>query len=537
MLSLFSSQPEEQYLEQTALLHRKQFGQYFTPFPIAQLMARWVTDNPFCKTILDPAVGLAVFFRAILQNNKPSYHFVGYDLDPTLLEQSRHLLQSFPISLVLHPEDYLSSSWSQCYDAILCNPPYLKFHHYLKRLQLLKLVQEQLQLQLSGLTNLYSLFLIKSISQLNPYGRAAYLVPSEFLNANFGHPIKEYLLQSQTLRYVLLFDFRTAVFENVITTSCILLFAKEAQKHSVQFISLRSLEELKDIEKGLGLYPQKHPQSKIFAFSSLQSRLKWRHYYQVPFSTVKNRLVPLSYYGKVSRGIATGANDYFLFNKSKQKEYQIPSNDLLPCISKSASCVSPFFTPKHFEELAQKDKNVYLFQATSLLNQKIIKYIELGESLGVSGKYLTRHRVPWYRQETRSIAPIWVAPFSRGRLKWIRNETQTIHLTTFHGFYPKNLEGTQLDILFAYLLTEVGQTILRENRREYGKGLEKFEPNDLNEAQVFSIETLSSDLQETILALYQQYREKMIHRSLKAKSTVLSEELVQLNDIFFKLLQ
>ena len=74
--------------------------------------------------------------------------------------------------------------------------------------------------------------------------------------------------------------------------------------------------------------------------------------------------------------------------------------------------------------------------------------------------------------------------FSRGGYKIIRNESNVLNLTCFHGFYP-NLYGTQyLDRLFLYLNSSIGRQILSLSARRYGDGLSKFEPNDLNAALV-----------------------------------------------------
>ena len=51
---------ESKYIDETPLNHRKDYGQFFTPTPVARLMAKWVMKgNP--ETILDPAFGLGVF--------------------------------------------------------------------------------------------------------------------------------------------------------------------------------------------------------------------------------------------------------------------------------------------------------------------------------------------------------------------------------------------------------------------------------------------------------------------------------------------
>ena len=74
------------------------------------------------------------------------------------------------------------------------------------------------------------------------------------------------------------------------------------------------------------------------------------------------------------RGIATGANEYFTFNQSKAKQYDINEKFLLPCITKSVDVNGVFFTKENFKELKQLNKNIFLFNATEQ-NEALSKYI------------------------------------------------------------------------------------------------------------------------------------------------------------------
>ena len=66
----------------------------------------------------------------------------------------------------------------------------------------------------------------------------------------------------------------------------------------------------------------------------------------------------------------------------------------------------------------------------------------------------------------------------------MRNMSRALNLTCFHGFRP-NLHGLKyIDNLFLYLCSATGREIVSLSSRRYGDGLDKFEPNDLNAAQV-----------------------------------------------------
>ena len=201
---IFSDKPEIEYSSLVSYEERKKIGQFFTPFQIAEFMAEWIISNEKCKTILDPAVGLGVFFRAIAsKKGYENYRFLGYDIDEYILDDARRIFNNIPdIKINLNKMDYLFNDWMNQYDGIICNPPYLKFHDYESK-KILSIFEKKLKMKLTGFTNIYTMFFLKSMNQLSGGGRAAYIVPSEFLNADYGKKVKEYLIKSEKLRFII----------------------------------------------------------------------------------------------------------------------------------------------------------------------------------------------------------------------------------------------------------------------------------------------------------------------------------------------
>ena len=48
------------YIEETSIEYRKQYGQFFTPKHVAELMTNWIIKSK-PKSVLDPAFGLGIF--------------------------------------------------------------------------------------------------------------------------------------------------------------------------------------------------------------------------------------------------------------------------------------------------------------------------------------------------------------------------------------------------------------------------------------------------------------------------------------------
>jgi len=514
---------EKKYTNKTSLTHRKEFAQFFTPQPIANLMSDWLLGNKSLKTVLEPAFGLGIFSRTLLSKHD-KLKIKGFDIDETILNEARTYFESHK-NVSLNLEDYMYNDWKNKYDGIICNPPYLKFHDYDNK-QILQEVENNLKFKFNGFTNLYTLFLLKSIYQLKKDGRAAYIIPSEFLNSDYGKLVKEYLLKTKTLRHLFVIDFKENVFDDAMTTASILLLANDKNNSEINISTIDSKSDLQLIDTFIKSYPEEKGEFN-FKLNDLDPKIKWRKYYQLQNSINYKNLVPFSSYAKVVRGIATGANDYFTFKESKAKEFSIPKENLLPCICKAKDVKSNFFTESDYKNLVKNNELAYLFDGQNSNNKNVLDYIEKGVKEEVNEKYLTKSRKPWYSLENRPPAPIWVSVFNRNGVKFIRNEAKISNLTTFHCVYPTNsnlFSKVTVDLLFAYLLTDVAKEIFSDNRREYGNGLKKFEPNDLNKSKMLDLSTLSESQVDRILDLYSKFKKSKDEKIISGIDEILRLE-------------
>ena len=354
---------------------------------------------------------------------------------------------------------------------------------------------------------------------MNKGGKAAFIIPSEFLNSDYGTHVKQYLIKSNALKHIIIFDFKENIFDDALTTSAILLLSKDDNSASVGFTSIENRQQFEDIKKQVKSDEVKLS-SKTINTKELDPNVKWRAYYQKQLSKKYKNLIPFKNIGKVVRGIATGANNYFTFNKEKAKKLNIPNSSLLPCITKSKDVNTPFFTTERFKELVNANVNIFLFNAgKNPTDNNVLDYIKFGEEEGVNKKFLTSRRTPWFINENRPPSPIWVSVFNRNNVKFIRNEAKISNLTTFHCIYLKSdlFSKIDVDLLFAYLLTDIAKEIFSDNRREYGDGLKKFEPNDLNNGLMLDLSHLTDEEKGEIKILYHAYRKSIIeHKENKS---------------------
>ena len=107
-------------------------------------------------------------------------------------------------------------------------------------------------------------------------------------------------------------------------------------------------------------------------------------------------LLPLSYYGTFTRGIATGANSFFSLSLSRYKRLGLPRSALKHCITKSAR-LNQTFNSKDIQRMEKSDSNIFILDVKNTYDKSIKKYILYGEREGFHLRYLTSKRNPWYR--------------------------------------------------------------------------------------------------------------------------------------------
>lgn len=465
---------EAEYTKNTPISHRKDYGQFFTPRPISRLLAQWVLrDDP--EMILDPAFGLGVFYDEIIKL-KPNNHikFVGYEIDKKIVSYLNGYYNK--PNYTLYNSDYLKAEPKE-FDAIICNPPYMRFQKFLNRHDVLPIIEKQIGKKLVGYSNISSVFLVKALNELKKNGNLAFIMPFEFFNTGYGKEIKRSLLNNFLLKQIIIFSNEKEIFPDANTTVCVLLCKNNRTESPIKITKIKSrdnLEQISDISK---FY------QKMINPSDLPFNKKWTPILTSLFSEniIPAGFIKLSLYGSFTRGIATGANDFFALTKEKIFKLGLDDKYICKCITKSSQIRKSVFTSNDFKELFNLNKPVYCLNITNNPSKEALKYISEGESYGYHERYLTKIRNPWYKIERRKPSPILFGVFSRGRLKAIRNLTDAISFTCFHCFYP-NMFGTSLiNKLFVYFLSDIGQEIIKSNKRSYGDSLDKFEPGDLNE--------------------------------------------------------
>ncbi len=231
--------------------HKKRNGQYLTPIPVADYMARLFQPKGKDVRLLDPGAGSGVLTCAVgecLATGKRKLcrlYAEVYETDPdlaALLEESlaylRHWLSSQGIGFeaAIEKTDFLmaysgllnetfgknsmlfkTEDRSARFDVAISNPPYFKIPKSDPRAISASAV-------IHGQPNIYALFMAASASALKPGGQFVFITPRSYTSGPYFRLFRERFFGLMKPHAVHVFDSRTDAFkrddilqENVIT--------------------------------------------------------------------------------------------------------------------------------------------------------------------------------------------------------------------------------------------------------------------------------------------------------------------------------
>jgi adenine-specific DNA-methyltransferase len=504
-VGLIGDNPEAEYLASVDSDHRKALGQFFTPPDIAGIMADWISG---CRpsTILDPAVGAGVLLLEAHRRN-PRARLVGIEIDENPARYARERLQPSD-RFEIRVEDFLRSKDVESFDAITCNPPYVR-HHRLKYEEDVYRAASAVMPRVSRMANLYVLFVAAIWKRLNPGGRASILIPADWLNANYGVALKKFLIESESVRRILYFTNDFDLFADALTTAVLLMLEKTPCTSDTEVVAVSHASRDDLVSLGKEIVPRFPGSSALqIDLRDLDVNDKWDRALRGTRLNRPNTWIPLKALGKTKRGIATGANKYFHLSNSDLLTHSLSKERTRPCVGKSSDVVGLIFGEDDVNKLSTTTRFFLLDLDDSVREDRA--YLQEGLRQGLSDRYLTANRKRWWHQEQRDPAPCWVGVFGRDGIKFVRNRTTTMNLTCFHCLYVSDLDEAQLDAMCALLNSSHVQRINESSERAYGGGLRKVEPRDLLQMSLPDVRLLSRDalsyLGEALIAADQLLR-------------------------------
>lgn len=463
----------------------KILGQYFTPDKLTNDIVS--ATRHFYKrdalSVLEPAFGEGAFYDALTKAKVFFDEFYGIEIDNSLA--LNRAIENAHIDYA----DFTDKLPQKQYDLILTNPPYTR-HQLIPKNQKKRMasqIREELGITINQLSGLHSYFVLLADKWLKEDGIAVWLLPSEFLDVNYGKELKNYLTENVQLLQIHIYDTESSsLFKSATVSSCVVVYRKKKPKTSGNILftyghSMKMPDARKSVERKV-----------------LSPNLKWTKLFTQSTDTKKDN-GKLSDYFFIKRGIATGYNDYFILSQEEIERRNLPYECFTPILVNQRD-IDCRIMENDSNGLPITKKCKYVLNTDLSLTEisskfpTLYEYLQYGEKLGVKQRYLVKKRRIWYKQEMRTPAPYYCTYIARNEngsfFNFILNKSNLIVTNNFLMLYPKPLLSSALEQgsitlndVYTALLEIDAETFLRESR-QYATGMSKLEPSELGNVAI-----------------------------------------------------
>lgn len=496
-------------------------GGYYTPKKIAEFLSKWAIHSDTQK-ILEPSCGDGNFVEAAIlrfkelgiHGNKLKGRIKAIELieEESLKAKMRAKLLGVNSTTVVNSDffQYLNSNGVDRYDAVLGNPPFIRYQNFPEEHRTLAItMMQELGLHPNKLTNIWVPFLVVSASLLKPNGRLAMVIPAELFQVKYAEETRVFL--SNFFERITIITFKKLVFKGIQQEIVLLLCEKQIEKNKgIRVIECEKLEDLDGIDfktiNGSNVKPIDH------------STEKWTKYFlsEIEINLMKrlkndDRILSCGDLFGIDVGLVTGINEFFMMSEDQVKEWGL-KNYTIPVVSKSNQLKGVTFSKADYKTNSKAQQAVHLFippnEDFKNLPTVCKKYIKYGESQDFHKGYKCRIRKRWY------ITPSLWSPdgFALRQVgdypKLVLNKTGAASTDTVHRVKFK--EGVDQRLVAIGFLNSLTFAFSEITGRSYGGGVMTFEPSEIEEIRIPILKKITVNFNEIDKLIRKREIEKVL---------------------------
>ena len=445
---------------------RRRIGQFFTDQSIITPMVDWVVEKS-PQRVIDAGCGSGRF-SIVIAGAESVGVIESIDADPiaTLICRANLAVIGPAAEVRVRNEDFLAAEIDTITGttAFIGNPPYIRHHALSKETKAhAQLVGKAAGQSVSGQAGLHALFVLKATKESQPGDIGSFITSSEWLDTVYGRAVRNALSNGMGLTRLDMIDTRSAVFDDAMSSGVIFSW-QVAYDGDVKVRHITSRDQIRTLDGG-----------RPIKRNVVQGADRWSDLTEDKVKTAAAGSVRLGSVARVHRGIATGANSFFLMTPEQARERGL-DGWTVPCLTRALQVIH-----SGGEITPEMATHVLLDLPAELPDDAAVaEYVAYGESLGIHDRYICSHRPKWWRiGETR--IPDIVATYMARRPPHFALNTPGLKTTNnIHGIHLRADVGCDAGELVEALNAAASSA---RGRTYYG-GLTKIEPREMERIPV-----------------------------------------------------
>lgn len=346
---------------------KKLNGAFFTPSFIVDFIINQISPNINHKNI-DPSCGCGAFLlglldyytknfnkpiKEIIQSNIFGADILDYNVKRTKILLTIYALQKNEIiddaDFNLYNRDSLHGSWTEQFDNVIGNPPYVRFQDLSEvnrnRLTKWKTIQ-------NGSFNLYFAFFELGYSLLKENGNLGYITPNNYFTSIAAESLRKYFHDNKCVKRIV--DFKHKKIFNAQTYTAI-TFLSKTKNEIIYYDKIKDLQTSESFLKKTNSSPNE--------ISKLNFK-KWRLLNCDEQNNIKNIEtigIPISKLFNISVGIATLKDDLYFIDSKREDEnyyYKTINNNIFAIEKKITKEIYKISDFKRQNDLKNNDRRI-----------------------------------------------------------------------------------------------------------------------------------------------------------------------------------
>lgn len=446
--------------------------------------------------VLEPSCGEAAFLLPaarrlqVLGASKKSIadQLAGGDIHADSIAEADRLLGSEGYCARLDVGDFFQREAVACADAVIGNPPYVRYQQFNGATRAASLEAALRQgVRLNQLASSWAAFTVHASAFLRPEGRLALVIPAELLSVKYAAQVRRFLLDRfASVRLVL---FETLVFPGVLEDVVLLLAEGTGGAQSFEVFQARSAKDLARTIPAQWL-PFKPNGDEKWTGALLPSDAL-RLYDELASG---RDFESMAGWGGTYLGAVTGNNDFFSLTKADMDRVGLVHSEVTRISPPGAKHLHGLtFSTHAWNLMAESGERCYLFTPGANPSKAARKYIAHGESLRVHEAYKCRIRDPWWMVPMVERPDLLLPYMNHERPRLVRNAAGVQVLNSLYGVKLKQerrrIGQEVLPIAMLNSLSLLGAEIVG---RSYGGGMLKHEPTEAGRLPVPTIDVLTA---------------------------------------------
>ncbi len=463
---------------------------------MCHFLAQWAirsTDD----SVLEPSCGEAAFLMASGERlaalgstpQQVAHGLHGVEMHAGSALAAGALLRDAGWASEIRTADFFDCPAEPTYDAVIGNPPYIRYQHFAgeARSKALRATLAQ-GVRVSGLASAWAPFVVHAAAFLKPTGRLGLVLPAELLSVNYAAEIRRYLLNR--FASVRLVTFEDRVFPGVLEEVVLLLAEGQGPAPCFEVYQARGLSDLEHPDRSAWTWYRPDAHGKWTpALVQSEAMEVYREACDGP------HFEALADWGETYLGAVTGNNAYFTMSAEKAAAHGLSARDLRPISPPGSKHLRGLtFASAAWKALRDQGDACFLFAPDpEHPSTAARRYIAQGEKHGVHATYKCRMRRPWWRVPLVEKPDLLLTYMDHARPRLTANTAGIDILNSLYGVRlvsgRRRLGQRLLPLAAINSLTLLGAEIVG---RSYGGGMLKLEPKEAGRLPLPSLQVLEA---------------------------------------------